>query len=353
MRRCLELAQKAAGNVAPNPMVGAVLVYNDRIIGEGYHQRYGEAHAEVNCIASVKKEDIPLVSQSVLYVSLEPCAHFGKTPPCADLIIRHNIPHVVVGCRDPFVQVNGKGIEKLQAAGIHVETNVLEKECRELNRRFFTFHTLHRPYIVLKWAQSSNGKISGPSDQRVLISSAYSNRLVHRWRSEEAAILVGTRTAMADDPALTTRLWPGTNPVRMVLDLDLKLPAFLHLFDDAAPTIVFNLHRNTIENFGDKTFIREKSTVYYQVTNDVSIVQQVINALYQLNIQSVLVEGGAKLLQHFIDEGFWDETRVITNTQLQIPEGLNAPVLPEVQELREERFFEDTIHYYYNPLSES
>jgi diaminohydroxyphosphoribosylaminopyrimidine deaminase/5-amino-6-(5-phosphoribosylamino)uracil reductase len=205
-------------------MVGAVLVYEDRIIGEGYHQLYGKAHAEVNCINSVKEEDQPLIARSTIYVSLEPCAHYGKTPPCADLIIARRIPRVVVGCRDPFPEVDGKGIEKLRAAGVEVTVGVLEAECKELNRRFFTFHTQHRPYIVLKWAQSMNGRIAGDGEGRVLISNAYTNRLVHRWRSEEAGILVGTRTALADDPALTARLWNGPDPVRLVIDKELRLP---------------------------------------------------------------------------------------------------------------------------------
>ncbi|MBX2922903.1 MAG: bifunctional diaminohydroxyphosphoribosylaminopyrimidine deaminase/5-amino-6-(5-phosphoribosylamino)uracil reductase RibD [Chitinophagaceae bacterium] len=348
MNRCLQLAATVAGNTAPNPMVGAVLVHRGRIIGEGYHRQYGKAHAEVNCIESVKEEDVPLIPKSTLYVSLEPCAHFGKTPPCADLIIRHRIPYVVTGCRDPFKEVNGRGIEKLQQANIEVITGVLEKECRDLNRRFFTFHEQHRPYIILKWAQSSNGKIAGISNERIWISNAYSNRLVHRWRSEEMAILVGTRTAMADNPALTTRLWPGKNPIRLVIDLHLKLPGFLHLFDNAAPTIVFNLHQNTIEDFADKTFIEKKGTVYYQVTADVNIVHQVLNALFHLNIQSVLVEGGAGLLQNFIHAGMWDEARVITNNELVIPEGLSAPVLPANDPVRAEALFSDSIRYYYN-----
>ncbi|MBX3256128.1 MAG: bifunctional diaminohydroxyphosphoribosylaminopyrimidine deaminase/5-amino-6-(5-phosphoribosylamino)uracil reductase RibD [Chitinophagaceae bacterium] len=348
MRRCMELAKAGMGEVAPNPMVGAVLVHEGRIIGEGYHRQYGKAHAEVNCIESVKEEDVALIPESTLYVSLEPCAHFGKTPPCTDLIIRHRIPHVVIGCTDPFSQVNGKGIEKLQQANIQVTAGVLEKECRDLNRRFFTFHEQHRPYIILKWAQSSNGKIAGISNKRIWISNAYTNRLVHRWRSEETAILVGTRTAMADDPALTTRLWPGKNPVRLVIDLHLKLPGFLHLFDNAAPTIVFNLHQHTIEDFAGKSFIENKETVYYQVTGGVSMVQQVLHALYGLNVQSVLVEGGARLLQHFIDEGMWDEARVITNNSLLIPEGLGAPVLPAGDAARVETLFADSIRYYYN-----
>src|SRR5690606_9876485 len=213
MRRCLELASLGAGQVAPNPMVGAVLVHNDRIIGEGFHKRFGEAHAEVNCINSVNENDRDLIPGSTIYVSLEPCAHFGKTPPCADLIIHERIPRCIVALRDPFPDVNGKGIEKLLAAGVDVKVGILEDEARELNKRFFRFHINHRPYIILKWAQTADGYIGAGEGQRLLISNEYSNRLVHRWRSEEAAILVGTRTAELDNPALTTRLWPGSSPV--------------------------------------------------------------------------------------------------------------------------------------------
>lgn len=248
MHRCLQLARLGAGAVAPNPMVGAVLVHEGRIIGEGYHRQYGCPHAEVDCLQSVLEGDKHLIPQSILYVSLEPCAHFGKTPPCADLIIGHKIPHVVVGCRDPFPAVNGKGIEKLQAAGTHVEAGVLEAACRKLNERFFTFHQQHRPYVVLKWAQTADGKMAKDGPERLLISNAMTNRLVHRWRSEEMAILVGTNTAWADNPSLTTRLWPGPNPVRLVVDLHLRLPKNLHLFDASAPTLVFNLLQHTVDD---------------------------------------------------------------------------------------------------------
>jgi len=379
MWRCLELARLGGGYTAPNPMVGAVLVYEDRVIGEGYHQVYGQAHAEVNCVNSVATEDVPLISRSTLYVSLEPCAHFGKTPPCADLIIRMRIPKVVVGCRDPFPQVNGKGIEKLLAAGVEVKVGVLEVECKELNKRFFTFNTLHRPYIVLKWAQSANGRIAGASlghvsggagalgvgrigesgaglasgggvsegvGDRVFISNEYTNRLVHKWRSEEAAILVGTRTALADDPSLTVRLWSGPDPVRLVIDKELTLPATLKLFDGKVRTVVFNMVRH---EEGENLF-------YYQLANDSSLVHQVCQALYQLKIQSVLVEGGARLLQSFIDEGYWDEARVITNNELELPGGLPAPMLNGGDRkgggrdvslpISHEFLFSDTIRYY-------
>jgi len=334
--RCLELARLGNGHVAPNPMVGAVLVYEDRIIGEGYHMKYGQAHAEVNCIAAVKDEDRELIPQSTIYVSLEPCAHFGKTPPCADLIIRERIPRVVVGCRDPFPLVDGKGIEKMRAAGISVEVGVLEKECMELNRRFFTFNTQHRPYIVLKWAQSMDGKMGGGAGGRVLISNEYTNRLVHKWRSEEAAILVGTNTALLDDPALTVRLWKGPDPIRLVIDKDLRLPASLRLFDGEVRTVVFNLEKHE----------EQGNLQYYQLAEDSSLVQQLVVALHQLKIQSVLVEGGAALLQSFIDEGYWDEARIITNETLQIPRGLASPMLPGGRLVSQEKLFSDVISYY-------
>ncbi|QEC54511.1 bifunctional diaminohydroxyphosphoribosylaminopyrimidine deaminase/5-amino-6-(5-phosphoribosylamino)uracil reductase RibD [Flavisolibacter ginsenosidimutans] len=347
MRRCLQLAKLAGGNVAPNPMVGSVLVYEDRIIGEGYHQQYGQAHAEVNCLASVKEADLHLVPKATLYVSLEPCAHWGKTPPCADLIVSKKIPTVVVGCRDPFPQVNGKGIERLKAAGVEVNLGVLENECKELNKRFFTFHTAHRPYVVLKWAQSGNQKIGCTNAERVFISNEYSNRLVHKWRSEEAAILVGTNTALNDDPQLNTRLWPGRNPVRIVVDMNLRLPRSLRLFDGTIPTIVFNKHQHSLPF--EKISTKEVSgTHYYQITDDASLVHQFLNGLYRLGIQSVLVEGGAKLLQSFIDEGEWDEARIITNEQLLIDKGLPAPMLSNERLTSSERIMNDTLRYYRN-----
>lgn len=327
MLRCIELARLGAGYVAPNPMVGSVLVYNERIIGEGYHQLYGQAHAEVNCINSVAQEDIHLISASTLYVSLEPCAHYGKTPPCADLVVRNNIPIVVVGCRDPFNEVNGKGIEKLERAGIQVIMGVQEKACLDLNKRFFTFHKQRRPYIVLKWAQSMNGKIASSSGERLLISNDYSNREVHKWRSEEAAIIVGTNTALLDNPSLNNRLWNDVQPIRLIVDMELKLPKSLNIFNQKQRTIIFNLHTHSLENGHKADSLSESEIVYYQVSNDSSLVHQIITACYQLNIQSLLVEGGARLLQSFIDDDYRDETRVITNEVLFVDTGLTAPAL--------------------------
>lgn len=340
MQRCIELAIAGAGYVAPNPMVGAVLVHNNRIIGEGYHQKYGGPHAEVHCVHSVSEADLYLIPQSVMYVSLEPCAHFGKTPPCADLIIEKKIPEVVIGVRDPFKQVDGKGVEKLKAAGVKVTLGVLEQDCKTLNKRFITFNTQHRPYIILKWAQTANGKIAGEAgEERLLISNEFTNRQVHKWRSEEAAILVGTNTALFDDPALTTRLWNGPDPVRLVVDMKGRLPSSLQLFNQQVRTIVFNSLKHEEKN----------NLWYYQVTADVSLVHQVVHALYQLKIQSVLVEGGAQLLQSFIDEGMWDEIRIITNNELVVPQGLPAPRMQSGRLLHQESLFSDTLQYFVNP----
>jgi diaminohydroxyphosphoribosylaminopyrimidine deaminase/5-amino-6-(5-phosphoribosylamino)uracil reductase len=336
MHRCLQLAKLGQGYVAPNPMVGAVLVHNHRIIGEGYHEKYGQAHAEVNCIASVQEQDRALIPHSTMYVSLEPCAHFGKTPPCADLIIRHQIPHVVVGCVDPFAQVKGKGIAKLRSHGIEVTAGVLEQECMEINKRFITFVTQQRPYIVLKWAQSANGRMARADRARFNISNDRSRRLVHKWRSEEASILVGTNTAFFDDPELTNRFWHGEHPVRLIVDMELRLPSSLKLFNREVKTIIFNtLKHEETENL-----------LYHHVTTDVSLVHQIINTLHQLKIQSVLVEGGARLLQSFIDENMWDEMRIITNEELVMQEGIAAPTFGQVQKIITQRLLADRLDVY-------
>ncbi|CAN5788515.1 bifunctional diaminohydroxyphosphoribosylaminopyrimidine deaminase/5-amino-6-(5-phosphoribosylamino)uracil reductase RibD [soil metagenome] len=337
MHRCLQLAVMGAGFVAPNPMVGAVLVHEGKIIGEGYHIQYGQAHAEVNCINSVEEEDQHLIPLSTIYVSLEPCAHYGKTPPCADLIIAKKILRVVVGCRDPFKQVDGKGIEKLKAAGINVTVGILEKECMELNKRFFTFQTGHMPYIILKWAKTSNNKIAAGPDERLLITNPLTNKLVHKWRSEEAGILVGTNTALLDDPELNNRLWSGKSPVRLLVDMHLRLPSSLRILNKQQPTIVFNLLQHDMN---------ESGLSYYLVAEDAGIVHQIMNACYQNNIQSILVEGGAKLLQSFIDEYLWDEARIITNESLVIEEGLNAPELNNQHLIHTEQILTDRIDYY-------
>jgi diaminohydroxyphosphoribosylaminopyrimidine deaminase/5-amino-6-(5-phosphoribosylamino)uracil reductase len=337
MHRCLELAGQASGYVAPNPMVGAILVHNGRIIGEGYHRYYGQAHAEVNCIESVKKADQEYIRHSVLYVSLEPCAHFGKTPPCADLIIEKNIPRVVVGCTDPYKTVDGSGIKKLLSAGVEVKTGVLKKKCKDLNKRFLTFHTKHRPYIILKWAESSNGNIAQADFSRSYISGDITNRLVHKWRSEEASILVGARTALADNPELNVRLWNGPDPVRLVVDKDLSLPARLNLFDGQINTIRLNTVKNDAQ----------PNLLYYKMRDDLNPAAQVSEALYKLNILSVLVEGGRKTLQSFLDEELWDEIKVIKNESMAIESGIPAPIISGSRLVSVQRFYSEQIYSYH------
>jgi len=344
MNRCIQLAKLGAGNVAPNPMVGAVLEFDNKIIGEGYHQKYGEAHAEVNCINSVQEEKKFIIEKSTLYVSLEPCSHHGKTPPCVDIIIKNKIKKVVIGCIDVYKEVAGKGIQKLKDAGIEVIVGILEKDCIDLNKRFFTFHQKFRPYVILKWAQSVNGKIAGtlplltPGEEthkRIYISNSYTNRLVHKWRSEEAAILVGTRTVMQDDPLLTTRLWAGRNPTRIVIDKELQLSPALKAFDNEATTIIYNSKKDSIG----------ENVVYIKLENE-NFLEQLLDSLFEMNMQSVLVEGGAKTLQSFIDNGLWDEARVITNENLFIENGIAAPQLKNCTIERKERYFADGINYY-------
>ena len=338
MHRCLQLAALGAGYVAPNPMVGAVLVHQNRIIGEGYHKQFGAAHAEVNCLQNVADNDRELIADSTLYVSLEPCAHYGKTPPCADLIISHNIKTVVVGCRDPFEKVDGKGIEKLQNAGITVIVGVLEADCVQLNKRFFCFHQEKRPYIILKWAESVNHCIAGEHKEQVSISGPITNRLVHRWRTEEAAIAVGTATALLDNPALTARLWPGHQPLRVVLDKQLVVPEGHQLFSEAAPTLVFNQLKSG--KAGDINYIK--------LNNQENLVTQLLQNLYALQVQSVLIEGGTKFIQSFIQAKAWDEARVITNTEMVIAAGYAAPVLDSGRIFQSEQLGTDLIQYF-NP----
>lgn len=336
MQRCIQLAKLATGNVAPNPLVGAVLVHNDVIIGEGYHRQYWAAHAEVNCLHSVTENNRELVNKSTMYVSLEPCAHFGKTPPCADLIIANTIPRVVIGCMDYYAKVNGKGIEKLRAAGVDVTLDIMKEDALNLNHRFFTFHRERRPYIVLKWAQSLDGKIAKADLSRVFITNDYTNRLVHRWRSEEAAIMIGTNTALYDNPNLTARLWPGKNPARIFLDSNLKIPSTHHLMDGSVKTIVFNTKKEAIED----------EIIFYKINFGERFLPSLLRKLYSLNLQSVLVEGGAQTLQSFIDAGCWDEARVITNEELVIGNGLSAPSLKNHQLVKKEKYLTDSIHYY-------
>ncbi|MCC7331731.1 MAG: bifunctional diaminohydroxyphosphoribosylaminopyrimidine deaminase/5-amino-6-(5-phosphoribosylamino)uracil reductase RibD [Flavobacteriales bacterium] len=324
MSRCLDLAKLGMGKVAPNPMVGCVVVHNGNIIGEGFHQQYGGNHAEVNAIQAVKNKS--LLKESTLYVNLEPCAHFGKTPPCANLIVEHNIPRVVIGCVDSYSEVSGKGIEKLQNAGIELTVGVLENESLELNKRFFTFHNKKRPYIILKWAETKDGffdvdrgnEIAGLTRNNVdnWITNDLSKKLVHKWRSEEMAIMVGTNTALNDNPRLTVREWKGENPTRIVIDLHDRLPQSLNIFDKSIPTIVFSLNKETSTN----------NLTYVKINDTKTLLKEALNELHKRNIQSVIVEGGATLLQSFIDQQLWDEARVFIGNK-KFTTGLKAPSL--------------------------
>lgn len=336
MQRCLELAAMGAGRVAPNPMVGAVLVHQGRIIGEGYHQQYGQAHAEVNCVNSVAEADQPLISRATMYVSLEPCAHHGKTPPCADLIVSRGIPEVVIGCVDTFSAVAGKGIAKLEKAGIKVHTGVLEAACRYINRRFFTFHEKKRPYIVLKWAQTRNGFMAGADGAPVRISNQYSDRLVHKWRSEEVSIMVGTRTAMIDNPRLNNRLWTGKDPVRLIIDRELKVPRSHHVWDGSMPTIFITAAATDTHGLTETMQLDFREPLF----------PQLMLHLYERQIQSVLVEGGSYVLQQLIQTGLWDEARVITGAGT-LPEGLPAPLLNNVALKDTIAVNDDRIDFYY------
>jgi len=320
MERCLTLAKKGAGNVAPNPMVGAVIVHENVIIGEGYHQKYGETHAEVNAINSV--EDKSKLINSTIYVSLEPCAHYGKTPPCSLLIIEHKIPRVVIGCHDTFEKVDGKGIELLREAGCDVNVGVLENECRELNRRFFTFHNKKRPYIILKWAQTIDGFIDFERKQDTpiqpnWITDKYARILVHKWRAEEAAIMTGTNTVEKDNPKLNVRDWTGDNPTRFVLDRKLRLNPGSSVFDQSVLTYVFS----------ELAVSHGTSNCNYIVTDfDDTLIKNIFNEMFNLNIQSIIIEGGAFFLNSLISSGYWDEARVLIGEK-QFFEGLKAPAI--------------------------
>ena len=317
MSRCLQLAKNGQCNAAPNPMVGAVIVHHDTIIGEGYHIRCGEAHAEVNAIRSVKDES--LLKESTIFVSLEPCSHYGKTPPCADLIINKGIPRVVVGCQDPFSQVAGRGIKKMRDAGIDIKVGILEDECRQLIRRFVTFNTLKRPFITLKWAESADGFIDyhRTDGHPYIFSSPLSSMLVHKRRAEHSAILVGRRTALLDNPSLTTRSWYGKNPVRMVIDKNLTLSTDLALFDGSTRTFVFTQKEDTPSL---------PNVEYIRLNFNKDILPQMMEVLYQEKLQSLMVEGGSILLQSFIDAGCWDEAYIETS-DAQLNDGVKAPVL--------------------------
>ena len=368
MHRCLELAKNGKAQVAPNPMVGCVIVYQNKIIGQGYHQHYGQAHAEVNAIHSVK--DKTLLKQSTLYVNLEPCAHYGKTPPCSDFIIDHQIPKVVVGCIDSFSEVSGKGIEKMRKAGIEVVIGVLEQTSIDLNKRFFTFHTKKRPYIILKWAATQDGfmdvdrsVITNIEQQNVnpfhetkdcfvprndemtsqahnkvdnWITTPASKIVVHKWRSEEMGILIGTNTAINDNPQLNVRKWKGKNPIRIVLDLNNRLTNDLHVLDNSTPTIIVTHHQKT----------NRENIQYCAIDSDKKMLPQLLHILYQLEIQSVIVEGGKKLIETFIAENRWDEARVFIGAKT-FTKGLKAPLLT-INPVAKQQISTDTIYFYKN-----
>ena len=333
--RCIQLAKNGLCNAAPNPMVGAVIVHNDTIIGEGYHIRCGEAHAEVNAIRSVKDES--LLKDSTIYVSLEPCSHYGKTPPCADLIINKGIPRVVVGCQDPFALVAGRGIQKMRDAGIEVKVGILEEECRQLIRRFITFHTEKRPFITLKWAESADGYIDlhRTGGQPYIFSSSLSSMLVHKRRAEHSAILVGRRTALLDNPSLTVRNWYGKSPVRLVIDKNLTLPKHLSLFDGSTRTLVFTQREDTPNLF---------QVEFIQLDFNRDILPQIFEVLYQEKLQSLMVEGGSILLQSFIDSGCWDEA-YIEHSSDYLKNGIKAPKLTGEYDFLTEQHFGRNIGY--------
>jgi diaminohydroxyphosphoribosylaminopyrimidine deaminase / 5-amino-6-(5-phosphoribosylamino)uracil reductase len=316
MKRALSLAKLGLGKVAPNPMVGCVIVCNDKIIGEGYHKVFGGPHAEVNAIQQVK--DQSQLTESTAFVTLEPCAHFGKTPPCADFLIKSGVKKVVIGTRDSNPLVAGKGIEKLQKAGIEVVENIMEKECRQLNRRFFTFHEKSRPYVILKWAQTLDGyldKQRSPDEIGInWISGPETKSLVHKWRSEEQAILVGRNTIMNDNPSLTVRDYSGKNPIRVVIDSQLTIGNLKNVFSDDAETLVFNRIKNEKEATIEWIKIQETST------------DNILKELFKRGIQSILVEGGSRTLQYFIIDNVWDEARIIVG-DLQFGAGIKAPII--------------------------
>ncbi|MGB6083476.1 bifunctional diaminohydroxyphosphoribosylaminopyrimidine deaminase/5-amino-6-(5-phosphoribosylamino)uracil reductase RibD [Moheibacter sp.] len=312
MRRCIQLAQLGLGTTYPNPLVGCVIVHENKIVAEGWHQKYGSAHAEVNAIQQISDKEI--LRNSTLYVSLEPCAHHGKTPPCADLIIQCQIPRVVVGTSDPFAKVNGLGIQKMKEAGIDVKLGLLEHECRELNKRFFTFHEKKRPYIILKWAQTADGFMAPTTGKQKWITNKFSKQLVHKWRTEEQGILVGTNTAQVDNPELNARLWEGNNPVRMVLDRDLKLNLNLNLFNRNQKTLVFTEEPNT----------NSENLEFIPIRFDENLAEQILEELYEREIQSVIIEGGKQTLETFIRKGLWDEARIFTSLD-NWSEGIHSP----------------------------
>ncbi len=326
IKRCIELAKNGLGTTYPNPLVGCVIVVNNEIIGEGWHQKAGEPHAEVNAINAVK--DKSLLSKSTIYVNLEPCSHYGKTPPCCDLIIANNIPNIVIGTIDPFAKVSGNGIKKLLEAGKNVTVGILEEECNELNKRFFMYHKKKRPYIILKWAESLDGFIAPLSKEKsapVWITNEFSRQLVHKWRSEEQAILVGTNTVLEDNPSLTTRDWTGNNPVRIVLDFNNRISKENHIFDNQAETLLISKNYININN---------------------NIATEIANYLYTKGIQSAIIEGGRQTLQTFIDESLWDEARIFKGN-CTLNKGVQAPKIL-IKNVKKQQILNDELLIFFN-----
>jgi diaminohydroxyphosphoribosylaminopyrimidine deaminase/5-amino-6-(5-phosphoribosylamino)uracil reductase len=335
MRRCLQLASYGSGFVAPNPMVGCVIVCDNQVIGEGYHKLFGGPHAEVNAFARVEQKE--LLSESTVYVSLEPCSHQGKTPPCTDLLVSNNVKRVVIGCRDSNPVVSGKGIERLKRAGIEVIEGVLEEECRQLNKRFFTFHERRRPYVVLKWAQTLDGFIDRVRNEEKKginwVSSELTKTLVHKWRSEEQSILVGRNTIINDNPSLTVREYDGQNPIRIVIDSQLQISQELNIYSNEAPTLVFNRIKNEKKENVEWIKIPETSTSY------------ILEELYKRDISSVFVEGGSRTLQYFIIDNVWDEARVIVGNT-KFGDGVKAPIINKIPS-DSFKFGEDRVYIYF------
>jgi len=355
IKRCLQIANNGLGTTRPNPMVGAVIVHKNHIISEGFTDPYGSAHAEVNAINGVKDKSI--LNESTIYVTLEPCSHYGKTPPCSDLIIKSKIPKVVIGCIDDNPQVAGRGIKKLRDAGVEVIVGVLENECKTHHKRFFTFYNKKRPYIVLKWAETKNGFIAPTSKDKqkpVWITNSYSRQLVHRWRAEEQAILVGTNTVMEDNPNLTVRDWTGENPIRVVLDRKLKLQHGYHVTNNDADTIFIvgkidslDIEKNKEDGWLINPVNSELSDGMFKKINwDAKeyIAEQVCEELYKLNVTSIIIEGGAKTIQTFINEDLWDEARVFTGN-VEFNDGIKAPVL-NGKMISKSKILNDTLRIY-------
>lgn len=320
MKRCIALAKNGLGTTYPNPLVGSVIVHDGKIIGEGWHKKAGEPHAEVNAVNSVK--DKSLLKDATIYVSLEPCSHFGKTPPCCDLIIANKIPNVVIGTIDPFAKVAGNGVKKLIENGKKVTIGILEDECNELNKRFFTFHQKNRPYIILKWAETADGFIAPLKKEEkapVWITNPYSRQLVHKWRTEEQAILVGTNTVLDDNPKLDARDFKGNNPIRVVWDKSNKITEKFHVKNQIIPSFFVT----EIKNLTEKENIYYKNTIF-----DALLAKKTLDILFKKNIQSVIVEGGSQTLQSFIDANLWDEARVFVSEN-NFNEGIIAPKLPK------------------------